>query len=552
VRYDALGNVIVDPNRAMLNRADTLNGATGNDRIEGLGGADILNGYAGNDLLAGGAGADILVGGLGEDRLYANVQATLDANATQTNEGAELLAGGSGDDLLVGSGGNDLLLGGDGRDVLIGGSGADNLLGDVDADQISRTWSATRTLIPQGGSVDYHLNYSNMATSEAQGADDVLYGGAGDDWLKGGGGNDILDGGADADILFGEAGNDTLLGGSGNDVLNGDGGTQQGDDWLSRRRRRRHPVRHGRPGQPLRRSRYRPLAGGEGNDSLDGGTGDDDLYGEAGNDILLGGAGNDSLAGGDGNDTLDGGAGADALNGGAGDDTYLVTSGQAPLNSAVENITDSSGTDTVRLQGFDPTTLKAYAVNTDDLLLADNANRIVIVDGLNGAIERFELNGETLGYTQMIGRFAAGPLQGTNAEGRRWHYGGKGNDNLSSLVGNAILAGGAGNDGLNLQGNNNTIVYGRGEGTDRVLTGGVGNVLRLGPGISAADLTLGLGSLAIQVGSDANDTIHFDSFDANAVLARKPFDHVEFDPSTGSGHGKYTELRGVAGARAST
>jgi hypothetical protein len=66
----------------------------------------------------------------------------------------------------------------------------------------------------------------------------------------------------------------------------------------------------------------------------------------------------------------------------------------------------------------------------------------VVVDGMNGAIEHFELNGETLGYTQMIGRFAAGPLQGTNAEGRRWQYGGKGNDSpRPASTGNAILGG---------------------------------------------------------------------------------------------------------------
>ncbi len=529
VRYDALGNVEVDPNRAMANRADTLNGSTGNDRIEGLGGADIVNGYTGDDVLAGGAGADILVGGTGDDRLYANVQATLDVNATQTNEGAELLAGGSGDDLLVGSGGNDALFGGSGGDVLIGGSGADNLLGDVDADQISRTWSVTRSLIPQNGSVDYHLNYANLATSEGPGADDVLYGGAGDDWLRGGAGRDILDGGADADILFGEAGNDTLLGGTGDDVLNGDGGNEEGDDWLSGGEG--DDTLYGMGGQDdlYGEAGHDMLAGGEGNDSLDGGTGDDLLYGEAGNDVLLGGAGNDSLAGGDGNDTLNGGAGADQLAGGAGDDTYLITSGEAPLNSASENLTDSSGTDTVRLEGFDPTTLKASAVNGRDLLLKDNANQIVIVDGMAGSIERFELNGETLGYAQLIGRFSDGSSKGADADGQAWQFGGRGNDTLAGLTGNLLIAGGAGDDGLNLQGSNNIILYGRGDGTDRVLTGGAGNILRLGPGISAADLTLGLGSLAIQVGSDANDTIHFDSFDANAVLARKPFDHVEFE-----------------------
>ena len=529
VRYDALDNVIVDPARPMPNRADALNGAAGDDRIEGLGGADIVNGFAGNDLLAGGVGADILVGGLGNDRLYANVQAAVDANASQTNEGAEILAGGGGDDLLVGSGGNDALFGGEGKDVLIGGSGADNLLGDVDADRISRTWSVTRSLIPQGNGIDYHLAYANLVTTEGPGADDVLYGGAGDDWLFGGAGRDILDGGVDADILFGEAGDDTLLGGTGNDVLNGDGGTQQGDDWLGGGEGDDTLLGMGGQDSLHGDAGNDSLAGGDGNDSLDGGTGDDILHGEAGNDTLQGGAGSDHLEGGEGNDSLDGGTEADELNGGTGDDTYLITAGQAPLATETENITDGSGTDTVRLQGFDPATLKASAVNGRDLLLTDGANRIVVVNGMAGSIERFELDGETLGYAQLIGRYADGAAQGAGADGQAWQFGGRGKDALTGLGGKLLVAGGAGDDGLNLQGNDNIILYGRGDGTDRVLTGGAGNVLRLGPGIAAADLTLGLGSLAIQVGQDARDTIHFDTFDANAVLARKPFDRVEFE-----------------------
>ena len=185
------------------------------------------------------------------------------------------------------------------------------------------------------------------------------------------------------------------------------------------------------------------------------------------------------------------------------------------------------GTDTVRLQGFDPTTIKASAVNGRDLLLTDGANRIVVVNGMAGSIERFELNGETLGYAQLIGRYADGAAQGAGADGQAWQFGGRGKDALAGLGGKLLTAGGAGDDGLNLQGNDNIILYGRGDGTDRVLTGGAGNVLRLGPGIGAADLTLGLGSLAIRVGQDANDTIHFDTFDANAVLARKPFDRCK-------------------------
>ena len=114
-----------------------------------------------------------------------------------------------------------------GADVLIGGSGDDTLLGDSDGDYIYPTWSVTRSVITQGGVIDYRLDYQNLNTSEGPGGDDALYGGAGNDWLRGGGGNDLLDGGADADVLFGESGNDILLGGA------GDGGTEQGDDWLS-------------------------------------------------------------------------------------------------------------------------------------------------------------------------------------------------------------------------------------------------------------------------------------------------------------------------------
>ena len=552
VSYNALGNVLVDPTHPMANRADALNGSVCNDRIEGLGGDDILNGFAGEDLLQGGAGADILVGGLGDDRLYANVQATLDANGTQTNEGAELLAGGAGDDLLVGYGGNDALFGGAGRDVLLGGSGADNLLGDTDADQIARTWSVTRTVIQQGNSVDYHLNYSNLATSEGPGSDDVLYGGAGDDWLRGGGGNDILDGGADADVVFGEAGNDTLLGGTGNDFMNGDGGAEQGDDWLAGGEGADTLLGMGGQDSLYGEAGNDTLQGGDGNDTLDGGADADLLYGDAGNDLLLGGAGSDSLYGDDGNDTLDGGAGGDALYGGADNDTYIVTAGEALMTGPTETINDSGGTDTVRLQGFDPATLKAYAFNGAHLLLKSATDQIVIVNGISGSVERFEINGETLGYTQIIGRYADETSQGVNAEGQAWQFGGKINDRLASSTGNAILSGGAGDDSLTLQGNNNTVIYGKGDGTDHVLTGGTGNVLRLGPGITAGDLTLGLGSLAIQVGDDARDTIHFDTFDATAVLARKPFDRVQFDDGSTLSYeallSKGFDLTGTAGS----
>ena len=72
-----------------------------------------------------------------------------------------------------------------------------------------------------------------------------------------------------------------------------------------------------------------------------------------------------------------------------------------------------------------------------------------------------------------------------------------------------------------------------GDRTERATTGGTGNVLRLGPGITAADLKLGLGSLALRVGADANDVIHFESFNPANVLATRPFDTIEFEDGGG-------------------
>lgn len=51
-------------------RADTLEGAAGNDFIHGNGGHDRVDGGAGNDELRGGSGNDRLTGGLGADLLH--------------------------------------------------------------------------------------------------------------------------------------------------------------------------------------------------------------------------------------------------------------------------------------------------------------------------------------------------------------------------------------------------------------------------------------------------------------------------------------------------
>jgi Ca2+-binding RTX toxin-like protein len=147
---------------------DTLDGGSGHDVLMGLGGNDSLTGGEGNDTLKGGRDNDVLDGGLGNDSIVG-----------QRN--GDTLTGGAGDDTLKGGGGNDQLFGGDGNDFLRGGTYADLLKG--------------------------------------QQGDDTLIGNRHDDTLNGGWGNDVLNAGGDDDLLIGGGGNDVMKGGSGQDVF---------------------------------------------------------------------------------------------------------------------------------------------------------------------------------------------------------------------------------------------------------------------------------------------------------------------------------------------
>jgi Ca2+-binding RTX toxin-like protein len=117
-----------------------------------------------------------------------------------------------------------------------------------------------------------------------------------------GDGNDVVYGGNLADSIFGGNGNDGIDGGSGNDLLSGDAG----------------------------------------NDTLVGNTGDDTLDGGAGADFMVGGNGNDVMFGGNAS------SGYDEMQGGAGSDSYVHTY-NSDLGFSV--IYDTSGTDTLTVNG---------------------------------------------------------------------------------------------------------------------------------------------------------------------------------------------------------
>ncbi|MBE2278278.1 MAG: hypothetical protein IAE87_18510 [Rhodobacteraceae bacterium] len=277
--------------------ADTLRGATGNDRLWGEAGDDRITGAAGNDTLLGDGGNDMLDGGAGNDEIWGEA-------------GDDTLEGGAGDDLvryrLAGAAvAVDLQrgTGSDGEGGIDRLSGVENLDGSDFGDALTGDGQGNRLFGYDGA--------------------DTLDGGAGNDILLGGRGDDSLLGGAGNDEIWGEAGNDMLAGGAGDDLVRyrtsttgvtvdlAAGTAVDGMGGIDRLFGIEH-VDGSDQGDVL--------AGNDQDNRLFAHRGDDQISGGEGNDILLGGEGADSIAGGAGNDEIWGEAGNDTLEGGAGDD----------------------------------------------------------------------------------------------------------------------------------------------------------------------------------------------------------------------------------------
>jgi Ca2+-binding RTX toxin-like protein len=488
--------------------SDILLGGAGDDYLWGGGGADQLFGGADSDQLVGDSGGDYLNGGDGDDYLFGDGSQSSNPYAYTYAQyhGDDVLDGGAGDDQLLGDGGSDQLFGGDGNDLLIGD--AKGLPAEYQGDDYLDGGSGSDQLIGGGGN-------------------DTLVGGDGDDHIDGDGddshvsyasdGDDYLDGGAGNDTLTGSGGADQLFGGEGNDFLFGDSDSvpeeNQDDDYLD-----------GGFGDDY-------LRGYAGNDVLLGDGGSDQILGESGNDSLEGNGDNDKLFGGEGNDTLTGGIGLDYLDGDDGDDTYIFNVGDAmPDSGVVEAVDDSGGKDTVCLLGADIDSLTVDLVNNGDgLLLGFGAGEQIVIQP--GAIEIFEIGYSELRYSELVGRYLTVPVISTDAAGNATAVGGNGIDTFTVLADNVLVSGGRGTDTICATGDGVTLEYGLGDGKDFVTTGGSGNVLSFGTGITPSDITVvsaNDGALVLQIGPDTSDRISFASFSAKNPLGVKPFDSIEF------------------------
>jgi Ca2+-binding RTX toxin-like protein len=219
---------------------------------------------------------------------------------------------------------------------------------------------------------------------------------------------------------------------------------------------------------------------------------------------------------------LSGGERNDQLRGSSGDDTYVFN-----LGDGVDTIEDKA------VPGEGNRIRFGAGITQSDLTLSQNGTTLTIEVGTGGDaihLVNFDPTGsngslvvETLEFADGSQVGLAGLLVPTPTEGDDVLTFGSGDDVIDALGGNDVVDAGAGNDTITggtgndtLTGGvgNDTYVFNLGDGVDTIndsALAGEGNTIQFGPGITPADLSLGLGSLLLRVGS-GGDAIHLTTF----------------------------------------
>ena len=184
--------------------------------------------------------------------------------------------------------------------------------------------------------------------------------------------------------------------------------------------------------------------GSGGNDTLNGNTGNNTLFGQTGNDTLNGNDGNDVLVGQDGIDTLNGGNGSDTLVGGDGND----------------NVNGGAGNDTIRYAFGDDTDTVNGGAEIDTVEIVGTASADTLDVSFNGtALTAFE--GGSLAAVEAVTADLAG-----GADTLVYTWAGTVSVDLNNGTGSGFsfisgienVTGGAGNDTITGDGNNNTLL----------------------------------------------------------------------------------------------
>ncbi len=564
---------------------DDLKGDTGNDQLFGGYGYDTLTGGIGDDTIDGGAGADVYVFNPGDGH-----DVILDRADSGGNNRLLFGPGITLSDLLFNQDyGGQFGISINGINIIINGIYVGSNGDRIDLPNFRDVPPGLHTISFADGLTLDLFDYYAASLVEA---DQILFAGPGDDALIGGAGNDTLHGGTGSSVLIGGGGNNTLIGGSGSNMFYGaseanntvffgtgsnvlviPGGSSRntvhalglpgsnsvvfGGDYDSFNPNLSFGfgsllIRYGSEGGELHIAGFDPN-GAYANPGIgtfqftdrtltyqelidlgfdiSGNNEANVLTGSSATDRIKGLGGNDTLQSGLGADVLEGGQGDDLLSGGMGNDTYVFN-----LGDGIDTIQDVASTgEGNRIQfgsGISQAdltftqdevaqtlTIQVGSSGTDKLLLTNfdltGANGSLVVDTLAFA------DGSTAQLAALLGTTDA--ITGTPS-----------NDVLTGTSGNDTIIGGFGNDTLSGGTGDDTYVFNGGDGIDTIVdtaVPGEGNTLQFGTGITAADLSLGVGSLLIRVGTNG-DALHLTNFDPANVLGPRTIETFQFADGT--------------------
>ncbi|KCZ64445.1 hypothetical protein L53_16540 [Hyphomonas sp. L-53-1-40] len=523
---------------------DNLYGEAGDDYLAGGIGQDTLYGGAGNDQLVAGAGLDKLYGEAGDDILY-----VVDGPSTGASV-SSVYSGGQGTDTLSFArltseviqydpdrdgppleGDPDFVNGANirltGSTVYFGWSAGTNQVGVM---------SGIENL---EGSRFVDRLFGNNQNNE-------LWGGLGDDFLYGDGGNDTLEGGAGADRLVGHTGFDTASY-HGSDyavwvdftTTEAFGGDAEGDVFTGIEALRGSKFDDTFKGD----SGDNTFWGGRGDDWFVATSGTDRFYGEADFDTvdysdytaavqvyLSGGYGtgaanghtysdiehvvgtdfNDSLTGDAADNVFQGGKGSDTLNGGNGLDTYIYHRGDG-ADTIIEQHKGGwdtlmfgdgvSWSDLVIAGGSVLSFTLRDTVNTDKVTISDNwtgipdkGSRQAKIDSIDvggvGAVDIQHLEGGSGGWDSND--TVLGDQLNSNHADILLGYAGDdviragGADNYDNK--RNVIIGGRGNDAIVTSVGDDTFVFERGDGRDKIKDRGGVDRIQFGPGVAADEV----------------------------------------------------------------
>ena len=525
----------------------TIDGGTGNDRLEGSDQNDTIVGGDGADDLFGFGGGDTLNGGAGADSLHGSNDPADPGDVSDAPDLADDILpgldndesfGALGDDSIsetASAGGNDTVQGGPDNDTISDAGGTNNIRGDEGNDAI--TTGTGGDTVDGGANNDTIVDQGGTNTLRGASGTDSITGGPANDTIEGGAGNDTIIGGTGNDTIFGAAnGNtvgdtqDTITPGLGRDTVNG-GLNGTGGDRVSYAEGARTvgvtvtlsagndndgSVEDEVAGLRDTLTAVENVTATPFNDDLTGDANANTLSGGAGNDLLRGLAGNDALSGGEGDDTASGGDGSDAVDGGAGGADLVDYSDRAgPIRVTLNSAGGADDDGAIPNDGATATTLDD--VDNVEIAVGGSGPDTLIAHATDGSVLRGNSGDDTLtggaGPDSFDGGTGADSMDGKAGADLVTYAGvaeavtvtlndGAANDggvadtsgaNRDATVGIEHVTGGSGNDSLTGDGGANTLDGGSGDdrlrgllGAD-ALIGGVGSDLATYAERSAAD-----------------------------------------------------------------